>query len=97
MMSSIIPLGEYVLVEPLMEETLTSSGIVLPDSGKEKPWSGKVIWVWPGKQSDTGLIQEIKDIKEWDIIFFAKYSPEEIEIDGQKVYLVKYSSIFAKK
>lgn len=96
-MSNIIPLWEYVLVEPLLEETLTTSGIVLPDSGKEKPWSGKVLAMWPWRVWENGQLVEIKEIKAGDIVFFAKYSPEELEVDGTKLYLVKYSSIFAKK
>ena len=80
-----------------MEETLTMSGIVLPDNGKEKPGSGKVLAVWPGKIADDGKRQDMTDIKVGDMVFFAKYSPEEIEVDGVKSILVKYSSIFAKK
>lgn len=80
-----------------MEETLTTSGIVLPDNGKEKPGSGKVLAIWPWRMWENGQLVEIKEIKTWDIVFFAKYRPEEIEVDGEKLFLVKYSEIFAKK
>lgn len=96
-MSQIIPLWEYVLIEPLMEETLTTSGIVLPDNGKEKPWSGKVLAVWPGKIGEDGKRSDMSDVSVGDVVFFAKYSPEEIELEWVKSILVKYSSIFAKK
>lgn len=95
-MKTIKPLGEYVLVEPIQEDNLTASGIVLPDTGKEKPGSGKVLEIGPGKIFESGVVQSITDITIGDIVFFAKYSPEELELDGKKYLLVKYSSIVAK-
>ncbi|MFA7285193.1 MAG: co-chaperone GroES, partial [Candidatus Absconditabacterales bacterium] len=96
-MSKILPLGEYVLVEAIQEETLTASGIVLPDTGKEKPGSGKVLVIGPGRTMEDGKLVPIIDIVVGDTVFFAKYSPEEIEFGGKKLLLVKYSSIFAKQ
>jgi chaperonin GroES len=96
-MSNIIPLGDYVLVETIEEETLNAGGVFLMDSGKDKPGLGKVLAIWPGKIGETGVVIPIKDIEVGDIVFFAKYSPEEIEIDEKKLTLVKYASIFAKK
>lgn len=93
----IIPLGEYILVECIQEETLTASGIVLPEATKEKPWSGKVIAIWNGWTSPDGKINPIENIQVGDIVFFAKYTPEEIEKDGKKYLLIKHSSIFAKQ
>lgn len=95
-MSKVIPLGEFVLVEAIQEETLTASGIMLPDTGKEKPGSGKVLAIWPGSMSEKGL-NAITDVAVGDIVFFAKYAPEEIEIDNERYLLIKHSSIFAKK
>lgn len=95
-MKTIKPLGEYVLVEPIQEDNLTASGIVLPDTGKEKPGSGTVLEVGPGRVMESGTVQPITDIVKGDIVFFAKYSPEELELDGKKYLLVKYSSIVAK-
>ena len=92
-----MPLGEYVLVEAIQEETLTASGIVLPDTGKEKPGSGKVLAVGPGSAGEKWVVNPITDVAVGDIVFFAKYAPEEIEIDNQKYILIKHSSIFAKK
>ncbi|HMY80926.1 MAG TPA: co-chaperone GroES [Candidatus Absconditabacterales bacterium] len=95
-MKTIKPMGEYVLVEAVLEDNLTASGIVLPDTGKEKPGSGKVLDIGPGKTLENGSVQSITDLSVGDLIFFAKYSPEELELDGKKYFLVKYSSIFAK-
>lgn len=96
-MSNIIPLGDYVLVEAIQEETLNASGIFLMDSGKDKPGSGKVLAIGGGKIAENGTVTPIQDITVGDIIFFAKYSPEEIEIDEKKLILVRHASIFAKK
>lgn len=96
-MSNIIPLGEYILVEAIQEEVLNAGGIFLMDSGKDKPGSGKVLAIWPGKIGETGKVNPIQDIAVGDIVFFAKYSPEEIEIDEKMLTLVKHASIFAKK
>lgn len=95
-MKIVKPMGEYLLVEAVLEDNLTASGIVLPDTGKEKPWSGKVLEIGPGKTLDNGTVQVIGDIQKGDLVFFAKYSPEELELDGKRYFLVKYSSIFAK-
>lgn len=98
-MTKLIPLEDHIIVETIQEENKTPSGIVLPDTTKEKPWKGKVIAVGEGKIWDDGKRLPI-DVKIWDIVFFTKYSPDEIEIeeDGQKKkYLViRHSSILAK-
>ncbi|MBP7007598.1 hypothetical protein KBB05_02490 [Patescibacteria group bacterium] len=52
--------------------------------------------IGPGKTLDNGTVQVIGDIQKGDLVFFAKYSPEELELDGKRYFLVKYSSIFAK-
>ena len=96
-MTQIKPMWEYLLVEPLQEDTTTSSGIVLPDSGKEKSWCGTVISKWPGRITEDGKTIWLDDISEWDDIFFPKYSSEELEVSGKKYLLVMYSSVFAKK
>lgn len=96
-MTQIKPMWEYLLVEPIQEETTTASGIVLPDNGKEKPWCGKVIAKWPGKTTDDWQKITLEDISIWDEIYFPKYSTEEVEVENNKYILVKYSSVFAKK
>ena len=96
-MSNNIPLGDYVWIEVIQEEILNDSGIFLMDSGKDKPGSGKVLAIGGGKVAENGTVTAIKDIAVGDIIFFAKYSPEEIEVDEKKLVLVRHASIFAKK
>jgi chaperonin 10 Kd subunit len=98
-MTKLIPLEDHVIVKPLSEETTTKSGIILPES-KEKPSKGQVVAVGDGKILENGSRAPV-DVKVGDIVYFAKYSIDELEIDeeGQKVkYLVmKQSYIMAKE
>jgi chaperonin GroES len=81
------PLSNHVFLEPLEEEKMTKSGIVLPETvEKEKPIKGKVLAVGPGKIREGGSVQPIA-VKVGDMVLFKKYGPDEIEIDGKK-YLV---------
>ncbi len=82
------PLSNRVFIEPIDEDKVTKSGIVLPDSAeKEKPIKGKVISVGPGKFDEDGEKRIPMSVKVGDIVLFKKYGPDEIEIDGKK-YLV---------
>lgn len=98
-MTRLIPLEDHVIVKPLSEETTTKSGIILPES-KEKPSKGQVVAVGDGKILENGSRAPV-DVKIGDVVYFAKYSIDELEIDeeGQKVkYLVmKQSYIMAKE
>jgi chaperonin GroES len=81
------PLSNHLFLEPLEEEKVTKSGIVLPETAeKEKPVMGKVLAVGPGKRNDKGELQSMA-VKVGDKVLFKKYGPDEIEIDGKK-YLV---------
>lgn len=98
-MTRLIPLEDHVIVKPISEEATTKSGIILPES-KEKPSKGQVVAVGNGKILENGSRAPI-DVKVGDVVYFAKYSIDELEIDeeGQKVkYLVmKQSYIMAKE
>jgi len=81
------PLSNHVFLEPLEEEKVTKSGIVLPETAeREKPIKGKILAVGPGKLNDKGERISMT-VKVGDIVLFKKYGPDEIEIDGKK-YLV---------
>lgn len=80
------PLEDRVLVKVLEQEQTTPTGIVLPDTAKEKPSKGKVVAVGPGKYSDKGELLPMP-VKEGDIVVFAKYSGTELKLDGEE-YLV---------
>src|SRR3989338_5392474 len=92
-MQKIKPLGDRVIVKPLGQEEVTASGIVLPDTiDKEKPEQGEVIAVGPGKRLESGEIAPMS-VKVGDKVVFRKYSPDEIEIDGEDVLVISESDI----
>ena len=85
---NIKPLGDRVVVEPAPAEEKTASGIIIPDTAKEKPRMGKVVAV--------GTDEDLKDvIKENDKVLFAKYGGEEIKLDGKDYVILQRSDILA--
>ncbi len=93
--AQLIPLEDHILVEAIEEENKTKSGIILPDT-KEKPSKGKVVAVGNGKILDNGTRAPI-DVKIGDIVYFTKYSPDELDVEGTKYLVIKQSSLLAKQ
>ena len=89
------PLGDRLIVEVLEEEEVTASGIVLPDTAKEKPQRGKVLAVGPGKLLDSGERAEI-GVQEGDEVLFGKYSGTDIKMDNEEIKILRESDILAK-
>jgi chaperonin GroES len=87
------PLGERVLIEASAKEEMTASGIVLPDSAKEKPQEGKVVAVGSGALKD-GVRVEL-EVKEGDLVLFSKYAGTEIKYEGKEYLIMKESDIHA--
>jgi len=88
------PLGDRVIVEVLEEEEVTVSGIVLPDTAKEKPQRGSVLEVSPGRSEDGTLVP--LDVKKGDEIIFSKYGGTEVKVGGDEVLILRESDILAK-
>ena len=88
------PLGDRVVIEPIPREEMTKSGIVLPDTAKEKPQEGKVIAVGPGKILDDGKRESI-DVKAGDKVLYAKYAGTEFKLDGEEFLIVSQKDILA--
>ncbi len=86
------PLGDRVVVKQSEAETKTASGIVLPDSAKEKPTRGKVVSVGPGKLDDKGRRMELS-VRTGDEVWYGKYSGTDVEIDGEKFVILRESDI----
>ncbi|QAY66874.1 co-chaperone GroES [Paenibacillus protaetiae] len=87
------PLGERVLIEPIAKEETTASGIVLPDTAKEKPQEGKVVAVGSGAVKDG--VRVALEVKEGDRVLFSKYAGTEIKYDGKEYLIMKESDIHA--
>jgi len=88
------PLGDRVVVKPIEEEEVTKSGIVLPDTAKEKPQKGEVLAVGSGKLLDNGERVPL-EVKEGDIVVFAKYGGTEIELDGEEYVILSERDLLA--
>ena len=89
------PLGDRLIVEALEEEETTSSGIVLPDTAKEKPQRGRVLAVGPGARNDRGEIVPM-EVAEGDEIIFSKYGGTEIKLGIDEVLILRESDVLAK-
>ena len=92
--NKIKPLSDYLLIEPLEGETKLPSGIVIPDTAKEKPQEGKVLSVGPGKRDDKGNIIPM-GVKTGDTVMYKKWGGTEIKIEGKDLLLVKEEDILA--
>src|ERR671936_817801 len=88
------PLGDRVIVEVVEEEETTASGIVLPDTAKEKPQRGRVLAVGPGRYEDGKLVP--LDVNEGDEIIFSKYGATEVKLAGDEYLILRESDILAK-
>jgi chaperonin GroES len=88
------PLGDRVVIKPSEREEVTKSGIVLPDTAKEKPQEGTIIAAGPGRILDDGK-RESMDVKTGDKVLYAKYAGTEFKIEGDDLLIVKQSDILA--
>ena len=89
------PLGDRVIVEALEEEETTSSGIVLPDTAKEKPQRGRVLAVGPGARSESGEVIPM-EVAVGDEIIYSKYGGTEIKVGADEVLILRESDVLAK-
>ena len=89
------PLGDRLIVEVLEEEETTVSGIVLPDTAKEKPQRGRVIAVGPGPRDEDGEYIQM-DLEEGDEIVFSKYGGTEIKVGTEDLLILRESDVLAK-
>jgi len=89
------PLGDGVLIKPIEQEEVTASGLVLPDTAKEKPQEGKIISVGPGRLSEDGK-RVAMEVKKGDKVLFRKYSGTEVKDGEEELLIVRESDIVAK-
>jgi chaperonin GroES len=90
------PLGDRVIVQATEEEETTASGIVLPDTAKEKPQKGKVVAAGEGKWDEEGEKRIPLDVGEGDEILYSKYGGTEITVDGEELLVLRESDVLAK-
>jgi chaperonin GroES len=90
------PLGDRVIVQAIEEEETTASGIVLPDTAKEKPSKGKVLAVGEGKWDEDGEKRIPLYVAEGDEVLYSKYGGTEVQVDGEDLLVLRESDVLAK-
>ncbi len=88
------PLGDRLVVEPKEQEQTTASGLVLPETAKEKPQEGVVLAVGPGRRDDDGDRIDM-DVAVGDVVLYAKYAGTEVKISEKKLLILKESDVLA--
>jgi chaperonin GroES len=89
------PLGDRLIVKPIDEEETTASGIVLPDTAKEKPQKGKVVAAGDGAIQEDGSRRPL-DVAEGDEVLYSKYGGTEVTVDGDDLLVMRESDVLAK-
>ena len=90
------PLDDRIVVRPNEAETQTASGLVIPDTAKEKPQQGEVLAVGPGKRSETSGELIPLDVKKGDTVVYSKYGGTEITVDGEDLLILSSRDVLAK-
>jgi chaperonin GroES len=93
-MSKLRPLGDKIIVKRLEAETKTKSGIVLPDSAKEKPKRGKILAIGDGKRLENGERAPFS-VKKGDEVIFTSYAGTEIKLDGEEIMIMSEDDVLA--
>jgi chaperonin GroES len=91
---TLTPLHDRIIVIPSQPEEITSGGIIIPDTAKEKPQQGEVMAVGNGKITEEGKVLPLQ-IKVGDLVLYGKYSGTEVAVDGKDVLIMRESDVFA--
>jgi chaperonin GroES len=94
--TKIEPLEDRVVIRPLEGEEMTASGLVIPDTAKEKPQEGEVLAVGPGRWDEDGDKRIPVDVKTGDRVLYSKYAGTEVKIDGEELLVVPARDILAR-
>jgi chaperonin GroES len=92
--SKLRPLSDYILVDPIQKDTTLPSGILIPDTAKEKPQEGKIMAVGPGRRDEDGDRIPM-DVKVGDVVMYKKWGGTEVKIEGREMLLVREEDILA--
>jgi len=90
------PLGDRLIVKAIEEEATTASGIVLPDTAKEKPQKGEVLAVGDGNWDEDGEKRIPLDVSAGDIVLYSKYGGTEVKVDGEDLLVLRESDVLAR-
>ncbi|MBO3747117.1 co-chaperone GroES [Streptosporangiaceae bacterium NEAU-GS5] len=89
------PLGDRIVVQPLEAEQTTASGLVIPDTAKEKPQEGRVLAVGPGNWDESGTKRVPLDVNEGDVVLYSKYGGTEVKYGGEEYLVLSARDVLA--
>ena len=95
MASKLIPLGDKLVLRPILQEEVLSSGIVIPDTAREKPNQGEVVSVGPGRKDEAGKVIPM-EVAAGDRVLYAKYTGQEIKVENEEYIVLKETDILCK-
>jgi chaperonin GroES len=95
MASKLIPLADKLVLKPIVQEEVLSSGIVIPDTAKEKPNQGEIIAVGPGRRDENGQIVPM-DVAVGDRVLYAKYTGQEIKVENEEYIVLREGDLLCK-
>ena len=95
MTTRVVPLTDHIVLRQVQMEEMTASGLVIPDSAKEKPQHGLVAAVGPGKMNEAGVVDTI-DLKKGDRVLYQKYTGQDITVDKEDYIIIRFQDVLAK-
>lgn len=95
MATKVVPLMDHIVLKPVEQEEISASGLVIPDSAKEKPQHGHVLAVGPGKRNDKGELDTI-DLVAGDRILYQKYTGQEVSVGTEDYIIIRFQDVLAK-
>jgi chaperonin GroES len=95
MASKLVPLGDKLVLRPIVQEEVLASGIVIPDTAKEKPNQGEIIAAGPGRKDDDGKVIPM-EVAVGDRVLYAKYTGQEIKVENEEYIVLKETDILCK-
>ena len=95
MATTVVPLTDHIVLQPVEEEEVTISGLVIPDSAKEKPQHGHIVSVGPGKMNDAGVVETL-ELDEGDRVLYQKYTGQDITVDKVDYIIIRFQDVLAK-
>ena len=95
MASKLIPLSDKLVLKPIVQEEVLSSGIVIPDTAKEKPNQGEVVAAGPGRRDEDGKVIPM-EVGVGDRVLYAKYTGQEIKVENEEYIVLKETDILCK-
>lgn len=95
MATNVVPLTDHIVLKAVEKEEVTASGIVIPDSAKEKPQHGLVESVGPGKMNDAGVVETI-ELASGDRVLYQKYTGQEVTVDNEDYIVIRFQDVLAR-